>query len=259
MTPERALASIGSLVDGAGVIRRFVGGPVSRSYLVERGTDRWVLRIDTPAAAELGLDRGAEAVALAHAHAAAVGPRLAHVDVENGIQLTHYVHGRAWTAEDLSDTENLGRLGQLLRRVHAIEGSGQPFAIDAKAARYADSLGSAEARVLADKICTSYRRIARPAAEWRLCHNDPISANIVDAGEALCLIDWEYAAVGDPFFDLAVVVQHHGLTADQGRSLLCAYRGEVHDAEMRRMEEWCVLYEQLRALWQLAVDDSDWH
>ena len=23
------------------------------------------------------------------------------------------------------------------------------------------------------------------------------------------LIDWEYAGIGDPFFDLAVVVQHH--------------------------------------------------
>ena len=52
--------------------------------------------------------------------------------------------------------------------------------------------------------------IRRPA----LCHNDLVHSNIID-GDPVRLIDWEYSAVGDPYFDLAIVVRHHQLKADR--------------------------------------------
>ena len=35
------------------------------------------------------------------------------------------------------------------------------------------------------------------------CHNDLLNANFLDDGERLCIVDWEYAGMGDRFFDLA--------------------------------------------------------
>ena len=258
MTPEAALAAIGSLTDGAKVTAELVGGPASCSYLVEREGDRWVLRIDTPIAARLGLDRATEAVILAHADAAGVGPRLAYVDVAKGIQLTHYIAGRAWNAADIVAPVNLERLARLLQRVHAIKSVGTPLALGEKATRYAAQAGTTAARELAVEIGVVVARLANHHEPHGLCHNDLVCTNIVD-GERLYLIDWEYAAPGDPFFDLAVVAQHHDLDEAQSRGLLGAYRGLKHDdaiadADVQHLADYRALYTQLFALWTLAVD-----
>jgi thiamine kinase-like enzyme len=63
-----------------------------------------------------------------------------------------------------------------------------------------------------------------------LCHNDPYHLNFLDDG-GLWLIDWEYAGMGDPLYDLAGI----GLNLDrEGRDLLLrTYYGEV-TPELRR-------------------------
>jgi thiamine kinase len=253
MTPEAALAAIGSLTDGAKITAELAGGPASRSYRVERDADRWVLRIDTPTAGHLELNRAAEAVILAHADAAGVGPRLAYIDVKQGLQLTHYIPGRAWSTADIIEPVNLKRLAHLLRRVHAIKAVGEPLALEEKAARYAERVGTAEARELAAEIGAAAVRLAQREEPQCLCHNDPICTNVIE-GEGLYLIDWEYAAPGDPFFDLAVVAQHHAFNEAQSLCLLSAYRGEAVDADMRHLADYRALYAQLFTLWMLAVD-----
>ena len=43
------------------------------------------------------------------------------------------------------------------------------------------------------------------------CHNDLLTANFLDDGERLRILDWEYAGMGDRFFDLANFASHHDL------------------------------------------------
>lgn len=258
MTPERALAAIGSLTAGARVVERLAGGPGSDSYLVERGADRWVLRIDNELPVVLGLDRSAEAVVLAHiykedAAGECFGPRLEFVDVGQGIQLTRYIPGRAWTAADLGDPGKQARLARLLRRLHAAPAAGKPFNLRDRIARYAESIGSAAASALAAEADEMLSRLEAPGMRHCLCHNDLVCANVIE-GERLYLVDWEYAAVGDPFFDLATVVQHHELSDAAAAAFLRAYLGRVHDADTRRLDLYRELYARLLILWQSVVD-----
>ena len=37
----------------------------------------------------------------------------------------------------------------------------------------------------------------------RPCHNDLLNANFIDDGVRIRIVDWEYAGMGDPFFDSA--------------------------------------------------------
>ena len=46
-------------------------------------------------------------------------------------------------------------------------------------------------------------RARRPVLE-RPCHNDLLNANFIDDGARIRIVDWEYAGMGDPFFDLAI-------------------------------------------------------
>jgi hypothetical protein len=56
-----------------------------------------------------------------------------------------------------------------------------------------------------------------------LCHNDVHHLNLVDDGSRLWLLDWEYAAIGDPYFDLASVCCYHNFNAEQRSMLLDFY------------------------------------
>jgi thiamine kinase-like enzyme len=107
------------------------------------------------------------------------------------------------------------------------------------------------AKELADQI---ERRRSR--APLRPCHNDLLNANFIDDGVRLWLVDWEYAGMGDPFFDLGNFAVNHELTEESERALLSAYGSD--DAEalvlMRFMSDF------REAMWgvvQLAISELD--
>ena len=64
----------------------------------------------------------------------------------------------------------------------------------------------------------------RPAAD-RLCHNDLLTANFIDDGIRIRIVDWEYAATGDVFFDLANFAVNHELSRAQTAGLLARLLG----------------------------------
>ena len=64
------------------------------------------------------------------------------------------------------------------------------------------------------------------------CHNDLLAANFIRGGEQhLWIVDWEYAGMGDRYFDLANFAVNNELDEARPRStLLEAYFGEPPDA-----------------------------
>ena len=64
--------------------------------------------------------------------------------------------------------------------------------------------------------------------ELRPCHNDLLNANFIDDGERIRIVDWEYAGMGDPFFDLGNFSINHELSPDEDAILLAAYDGREH-------------------------------
>ncbi len=57
--------------------------------------------------------------------------------------------------------------------------------------------------------------LSNPVA-LRPCHNDLLNANFIDDGKRIRIVDWEYAGMGDPFFDLGNFSTNHGLTRGRG-------------------------------------------
>jgi thiamine kinase-like enzyme len=104
-------------------------------------------------------------------------------------------------------------------------------------------LVSATLQRRAAELVTLLRRNAHPA----LCHNDVHHLNIVD-GAGLRMIDWEYAGLGEPLFDLASVCVYHRYARAERAALLAAYAGAL-DA---RLDAALWLFEYIRDLW-LAV------
>ena len=67
------------------------------------------------------------------------------------------------------------------------------------------------------------------------CHNDPLSENwLLQAGGRLYLIDWEYAGMNDPLWDLAAVALEAELPPALEQRLLAAYFGRPATREERQ-------------------------
>lgn len=251
MNADEQLRGIEAFSD-ARIVTELVGGPASDSYLVERGTDYFVLRIDTDIARALCFDRAAEARILERVAKQGIGPPLEHLDAERGLLITRFAEGRAWTPTEMHDPARITRLADVLRRLHALEPVGPAFDLPRAIKRYAHSIGTEQARDLAADALRMLTELDEAAPARCLCHNDLVCTNIIE-GPALVLIDWEYAAVGDPMFDLAIVAGHHNFTDAEADGLLTAYFGEVPPIAARRLAGYRALYERLVLLWSATI------
>lgn len=92
------------------------------------------------------------------------------------------------------------------------------------------------------------------------CHLDLHKGNVLNDGHRLWLIDWEYAAMGDPLFDIAVIGATDFFTDEEMNQLLHVYLGRVPDSQevdyiymMRILADarwalWCYLQDRISPL-----------
>jgi thiamine kinase-like enzyme len=83
----------------------------------------------------------------------------------------------------------------------------------------------------------------------RPCHNDLLNANFIDDGVRIRIVDWEYAGMGDPFFDLGNFGVNNGLTADEDEFLLQSYEGSVQTERLARLSLMRVVSDFREAMW----------
>ncbi len=248
ISPADALTRVPDWDGNVASWRELKGGMTNRSYLVEKGSDSFVLRLNAAHTNVFNLDRISEMEIVAQAAVAGLAPELVFADVDSGILLYRYIPGQVWDVSKLDDDRNLETLAELLRRVHDLPESGVRFDPIAVADRYTRNLESRPG--LHDFACRCEEIIAAMpvCAEFRCCHNDVVAANII-ADPDLKLLDWEYACDNDPMFDLASLIGFHNLQSDRQSVLLRAYAGGKDSELEERLEIQIRLYDAIQWLW----------
>jgi len=229
-------------------------GLTNRSWLVSTAGDRFVVRLsDVGAAAQLQIDRDSEAIVLRHVARAGIGPEVLRCDPARGILVTRYL-GPTWTEHDAQSDYHIDRLAGLLRRLHALEVpvGVRPVDLAATVDGYIrtllergthSELASRQLRECANETAMQLRQDSTPC----LCHNDVHHLNIVGS-DPIRLIDWEYAGVGEPLFDLASLCVYHRYGKAQRERLVTAY-GASDAINWQRLELACWLFDYIRDLW----------
>jgi thiamine kinase-like enzyme len=105
--------------------------------------------------------------------------------------------------------------------------------------------------------------LGRPPSGTSLCHNDLLNANFLVENGLLKVVDWEYAGMGDPFFDLANFSTNHDLDEDDDRVLLLAYFDEVRADDYARLRLMRIMSDFREAMWGvvqqgLKTTDTDY-
>jgi thiamine kinase-like enzyme len=216
------------------------GGITNTNYLVEDAGRKVVVRIgdDIPVHQVMRFN---ELAASRAAHAAGISPAVLHH--EPGALVLEYVDGHTLSAEEVREADRLPRIVELVARAHReiprhLRGPALVFWVFHVIRDYAGTLregGSPHVPALSELLAAADRlEAAVGPVELVFGHNDLLPANLIDDGERLWLIDWDYAGFNSPLFDLGGLAANNGLNLAQEADVLGAYFGRMPDEDLWR-------------------------
>jgi len=241
------------------------GGITNQNYRVETGEGSFVLRISGANTDLLGIDREIEYAASCAAAAIGVAPEVYFFLRPEGYLITRFIQGKPVPVEEIGRPENIRRVVEVLRRVHAmppIPGTFSPFRMVESYAEIARGYQVAFPETfgwLLERKQEIEAAFVRDPFTPRPCHNDLLNGNFLDDGE-LRILDWEYAGMGDVFFDLANFAVHHTFSEDQDRLLLESYFGEATRPRLARLKLMKIMSDFREAMWamvQIGISQLD--
>jgi thiamine kinase-like enzyme len=210
------------------------GGITNRNFRVKFGGTDYVVRLPGKDTELLGIDREAERLATKKAAELRLGPKVAAMLDQPACLVTCFVESREVTAAELREPRYIDEVGEALRGFHH-SGLELPtdFYVSEIVSDYAEVSksrggtlpeGFQHARDCVRKVVKAVRKNAdhRPLP----CHNDLLTANFLHDGERIVIVDWEYAGMGDPFFDLGNFAVNNELGDADEERLLAAYFGD---------------------------------
>jgi thiamine kinase-like enzyme len=240
------------------------GGITNRNFRVAIGDGTFVVRLPAKTGALLGIDRRIEHEASRLAAIAGIGPEVVAFVEPEGALVTRFITGQPVTDAAVHDPAMLQRIAHSLRRIHQsgeVVASFSPFrvveAYALTATRHGGRLPAAHER--AQPVAMAIEHAIRPDPPV-LCHNDLLNANFIDDGATIRIVDWEYAGMGDRFFDFGNFAVNHQLSEDDERRFLAAYFGRVTAGQHAHLRLMRLMSDYREAMWgvvQVAISELD--
>ena len=238
-------------------------GITNTNYVVDLGDEQVVIRIPGKNTRLLGIDRDNEVAVGRLAATIGVGPELITLDETTGCIVTRFIEGRPIPTEELAREPLLGHFVQTLRQVHTAGTVTTVFDPVGVIHHYRDEATAREvtAPFHVDEAFSLLERISnvRPMRPTVLGHNDLLNANLLYDGR-IRIVDWEYAGMTDPFFDLANVAVNNGFSRDSEVDMVRHYFGEIDDSRMATLHLMKIVSELREAMWgvmQMAISSLE--
>jgi thiamine kinase-like enzyme len=265
---ERILRQIPEWDSKKVAISPLVGGITNQNYRVDSGDESFVLRIGGKGTHLLGIDRGREYTCTAIAAQLGVGAEVIHFLANEEALVTRFIVGEAISPITAAQPDILRRIVNAMRRYHAgpdFPGLFSPFATvrnyTTLALKYGVTFPDTLPMVFA--LMEQIEEAIGPTTDPRPCHNDLLASNFLDDGQTIHILDWEYAGMGDLFFDLGNFAVNQELNEEQCASLLHLYFDEIREvqaadlAHLHLMRLGSDLRESFWGFLQLGISDLD--
>lgn len=232
-TLAQIIARVPEWANAQSIQTSFLAGGLSNlNFRVDVDGQSFVVRVCGQGLELLGVNRQHEYECNVIAAEMGVAPDVIHFFPDLGTLITRFVDGRKLLSEQIGTRENIQRVVNSVRRLHQsarpFPSAWSPFRTIEEYRRTAERLGCPmpddidELFGWAAQIERAMYRSAPPSIVP--CHNDLLNENFLDDG-TIRIIDYEYAAMGDPFFDLANFSSHHRFNDEQDQWLIESYFG----------------------------------
>jgi len=266
---DRAIAKVPFLAESKNLKKTpLSGGITNLNFKIDADGKSYVIRLAGAGTEKLGIKRDVEYAANKAAGEMGIAPDVVYFIEPEGYIVTRFINGKRVMPEEIVQPHNLARVASKIRLFHRhapeLKGEFNVF-------RRVDNL----TKVSKSNNCKfpfdwDWINQKKNEVETALlkdpytptpCHDDLLNLNWLDedvAGEIgeLRLLDWEYAGMGDIFFDLGNFSHHHRLSDDQQRLFLQLYFGEVtpkNFARLKLMEHMSELHEAMWGTTQTGI------
>ncbi len=274
LTLEQAVRRVPFLAEAKSLVSTaLTGGVTNLNYRIDADGKSYVLRICGEDTEKLGIRRDVEYCANLAAGRLGIAPDVMYYIEPEGYLVTRFIKAKRMPPEIITRPENLVRVARKLRLFHR---RGPDLAGEFNVFRRIEML-TAVSKQKNCKFPFDFNWIMQQvrAAEDALskdpyipapCHDDLLNLNWLDEEDVtggmgeIRLLDWEYAGMGDIFFDLGNFTHHHRLEENQIRLFLQEYFGEVtpkHYARLRLMAAMSEIHEAMWGTTQTGISKLD--
>jgi len=263
---DEAIARIPMWKDAADLkVSPLRGGMTNQNFRVDVGNQSYALRISGDKTDLLGINRQHEYRTQTIAGELGIAPEVIAFIEPEGFLVTRFIEGRPIPPEELRERDNLARVASVLNEIHAmpvIPGAFSAFDVVRSYTRLAREHNvpfPEKFDWLINRMDDAEAALRQDSSVERSCHNDLLNGNFL-LGKKLYVLDWEYAGMGDVFFDLANFSNNHELTELEDEFLLQCYFGNLTSQAEAHMNIMKVMSDFREAMWglvQLRLSDLD--
>jgi thiamine kinase-like enzyme len=246
------------------------GGITNHNFRARFGGSEVVVRLPGNDTELLGSDRSGEREANSLAATAGVAPAVLATLEDPVVLVTAFLEGPTMEAAQLR--RGLPEAGAALRTIHgcgAIDAHFDAFRLVEDYAAATRSRGGEvpEAYERAHAVAARIETVPIFAGEASvLCHNDLLPANFINSPDGIRVVDWEYAGMGNRWFDLGNFAVNNELGPAEEEDFLVGYRGNAYlgtpatAAELAALRLMRLMSDFREAMWgvvQTAISDLD--
>lgn len=242
------------------------GGLTNENVRVDVAGESFVLRLAGARTELLGIDRQQEYLAQVAAAQIGVAPEVVDLIEPEGYLVSRFVNGRSPTIPEMQHSSMVEQVASLLIRVHALPAIPATFPIFRIIEQYT-AVAKQHNVTFPPRFENWMERVGgietavnQTPSTPALCHNDLLSGNFLMGNGRLWLLDWEYAGMGDIYFDLANLAAHHEFNTEQEQCLLKSYFGTVTPAHHAKLKLMKIMSDCREAMWgmvQLGISQLD--
>src|SRR6188474_1042494 len=224
-------------------VTELTGGITNKNYKITVDGQAYVLRMGGNETKYLGIDRKNEYECSLLASQIGIAPEPTAFLEPEGYIVARFISGKGIPAEEIGTEENIKRVLESMKAYHALDffpGSFSPFRVAEEYKKTALSFNVKLPEKM-DWYLEKSREIekamyGREPLIPRPCHNDLLNGNFIDDGTRIRVLDWEYAGMGDIFFDLGNFAVQHDFDDEQDELLLRAYFGQPTGSQRARQK-----------------------
>jgi thiamine kinase-like enzyme len=237
------------------------GGLTNRNYKVITDDGAYVVRVSPPPS-EGGLTINREHEYRNTSIAAATGsgaPTIAYLP-DDRVMVIGYIDGITFTDASFEIPGNVERVAAACRRLHQGPSFVNDFNMFEIQKGYLAQVTSRGFRLphdyvqFGDQVERIHRALAVREEATVACHNDLLPGNLIDDGEQVRLIDYEYAGNNDPCFELGNIWSECHLSLDQLEVLVSCYYGRYRPSRLARARLQGLMSQYGWTLWASIQD-----
>ena len=247
---SKRIESISSEIE---IIKKLKAGPVSEIYLCTFRNIKAVLRVDYSWASFLPFDRNTEITILNKIEHLQLGPEILYHEASNGILIWRYIVGTQFNFISGSQNNLIKNLGVSLKSLH------QSILPDRDIGAFKNSIATYEILLQEDSKETLinegfklYKDICEDGTDYVLSHNDLNKSNLL-VDDRFYFLDWEYAGINHPYFDVATLCHSLSLSNEDAQLLWEAYSNDGSLIDIKKLDQWILFIQYLDLFWRKSI------